>query len=99
MRIKNSIKARYYSMSYYTYIGDNLKHEFIDIISDICYYKNGKKDGDYILWYENGELNKHLHYKNDKLNGECILYNAHFNYGTIYMKCNYIDDKIVNEII
>jgi antitoxin component YwqK of YwqJK toxin-antitoxin module len=31
-----------------------------------CYYKNDKKVGEYILYYENGKIMEKYYYKNDK---------------------------------
>jgi antitoxin component YwqK of YwqJK toxin-antitoxin module len=57
---------------------------------------NGKKEGEYISYYGNGNVDGKCIYHNDKKEGEFILY--HIN-GIVSVKCNYHDDKLEGEYI
>jgi antitoxin component YwqK of YwqJK toxin-antitoxin module len=74
-------------ISYYenTYFLDNYVNK--RKISLKCYYKEGKKEGEYSTYYENGQMNIKCNYYNDEINGEYNKYNERS--GRLVMKCNY----------
>jgi len=47
-----------------------LKRVFIKTKYSEYYEIDGKFDGEYKRWYENGQLEEHCYYKNGKLDGE-----------------------------
>ncbi len=47
---------------------------------------NGKQGGEYISYWDNGQLEKISNYKNDKKEGEYKLY---WVYGQLEITCNY----------
>jgi antitoxin component YwqK of YwqJK toxin-antitoxin module len=60
-------------------------------ISHKCNYHNDKLDGEYIEYYENGNIKIKTYYYYNKLHGEYIEY---YENGNIYLKTNYIYGKI-----
>ena len=53
-------------------------------------FKNGKKDGSWIMYYDNGQLWEKENYKNGKRNGYTIRY---WNNGQLYSKGDYRNGK------
>ncbi len=53
-------------------------------------YINGKKEGKWIEYNNDGSIHSILHYEDDKLDGECIEY---YPNGNISTKCMYVDNK------
>jgi antitoxin component YwqK of YwqJK toxin-antitoxin module len=51
---------------------------------------DGKKEGEYIKYYENGEINEIRQYVNNKLNG---AFTAYFIDKQLLESCYYVDDK------
>ena len=68
--------------TYYDHEQTKLKEEYYEI--------NGKKEGIYKEYYNNGQLNVVCNYIDDKLNGEYKIYLCD---GQLYEICNYIDNK------
>jgi antitoxin component YwqK of YwqJK toxin-antitoxin module len=68
--------------TYYDNEQTKLKEEYYEI--------NGKKEGIYKEYYNNGQLNVVCNYIDDKLNGEYKIYLCD---GQLYEICNYIDNK------
>jgi len=57
-----------------------------------CYYSNGKKEGEYKEWHQNGELRRHCYYVDGKLEGESKQW---YNSGQIYEDSNFVCDELV----
>jgi antitoxin component YwqK of YwqJK toxin-antitoxin module len=57
---------------------------------------NGKKDGEYIEYHENGNVHIKCNYHNGKLEGEYILY---YENGNVSVKCNLHDGYCEGEYI
>ena len=55
-------------------------------------WKNGSKEGEWIWYYENGNIWYKGNFKNGKKEGECIWYHKD---GNIWCKENYKNGKIV----
>ena len=67
------------------------KHvEYYKYGKEIYYTVDGKKEGEYKSWHENGKLCQHCFYKDGKREGEYKLW--HDN-GQLYLHCLYKDDK------
>ena len=66
-------------------------HDFDFEIDDNIIYT-----GEYIDYYDNGQIYEKCNYTDDKLNGEYIKY---YENGQIYEKCNYTNGKINGEYI
>ena len=56
------------------------------------YYKddNGLKQGEYKSYYNNGKLDIHCYYKDDKLHG---IYKSYYTNGKLRNICNFINGK------
>ncbi|MBN1970520.1 MAG: hypothetical protein JW870_14230 [Candidatus Delongbacteria bacterium] len=54
-----------YTGKYYGYSGDQKFQGYI---------KNGKQEGKFFVWYENGRLQTISHQKNGELNGKCTTW-------------------------
>jgi antitoxin component YwqK of YwqJK toxin-antitoxin module len=50
----------------------------------------GKKDGEYKLWWDDGKLRQHCFYKDGKEEGE---YKEYYHDGKLYKHCFYKDGK------
>ena len=53
--------------------------------------KEGKRDGEWLTYYHEGQLSTKNTYKEGKLHGESLMYNKN---GTIYSKSHYKDGKL-----
>ncbi len=63
-----------------------------EIKSQIKYFIfNGKREGEYKEYHENGQLKKICNYSNDKKEGK---YKQYYKNGKIYIICNYKNAKI-----
>ncbi len=86
------------------YYRDGGKLEYIknlalgDLVGDVlvrqCYYKEGKKEGEYKEWWNNGKLKCHCYYKEDKKEGEYREWNSDGFLITHYL---YKNNKIVQQ--
>jgi antitoxin component YwqK of YwqJK toxin-antitoxin module len=60
-----------------------------------CFIFNKKKEGEYKMYYENGQLRKICNYINGKQEGKEEIYdNGRYQ---LYEKCNYKNDKLDGE--
>jgi len=57
-------------------------------------YRYGKLEGEYIYYFDTGDVNVIGNYKDGKLDGECTYYDLD---GKIYWKGNYKDDVLVED--
>lgn len=53
---------------------------------------SGKFDGEFLRFYNNGQIRENESYKNGKKHGECIIY---FDSGTIKYKSIYENGKLI----
>jgi antitoxin component YwqK of YwqJK toxin-antitoxin module len=65
-------------------------HYFLKLECAFYYSLKKIKNGEYLSWYENGQICKKCIYTNDKLNGEYLKW---FKNGKQRIKCIYIDGK------
>ena len=54
----------------------------------------GKREGEWLTYYQNGQLNEKVNYKDGKANGEWLAY---YEYGELFLKGHYKDGKIEGE--
>ncbi len=74
--------------------------EVYDVTSDgtlilECEIKDGKYDGVYRTWYENGQLYGETNYSNGKLNG---IMKSWLEDGQLFLEDNYVDGELTEEI-
>jgi antitoxin component YwqK of YwqJK toxin-antitoxin module len=68
----------------------NIFEKYYNIIYVKCYYKNDKREGEYIKYYTSGNIFEMSFYKNDKREGEYIKY---YTSGNIFEMSFYKNDK------
>lgn len=72
----------------YAYFPDGktvyLKSDFVD----------GKQHGEYIEYFQNGNISYKYSFKNGVEDGEWVWYNED---GSIQRKCNYLDGQLLDE--
>ena len=59
-------------------------------------FKNGKREGEWLWYFENGQLNIKNNYKDNKLEGEWLWY---FENGQLKYKSNFKDGKQEGEFL
>jgi antitoxin component YwqK of YwqJK toxin-antitoxin module len=76
-----------------------------NLLSEKYYEVNGKKEGVYKMYYENGQLKE----MNNYIDGNIIEYKLYYNngcklsdntedsFGQLYMVCNYVNGKLEGE--
>ena len=68
--------------TYYSGDDRNLSEEYFQL--------NGKKEGEYKSYYDNGQLEMICNYVNNKTEGE---YKEYYRSGQLFIICNYLNDK------
>ena len=70
-----------------------MKH-FKDKHEDYYEDDNGLRQGEYKDYYDNGKLDIHCYYKDNKYHG---IYKEYYYNGKLYNICNFINDEIHGE--
>lgn len=87
----NGHTTLYYRSNGKKYIDCNLIDGIMDYDDDNYEYKSGKFDGEYLEYYNNGQILIHCFYTNGLKNGK---YKSYFKNGNVQKECEYINDKI-----
>jgi len=61
-----------------------------NILKSEVFMINGKKEGIYNSYHENGQLCEEINYIDNKMNG---IYKSYWKNGQLMIETNYIDDK------
>ncbi|MBR9758117.1 MAG: toxin-antitoxin system YwqK family antitoxin [Algicola sp.] len=61
------------------------------IMTQEHYNSNGNLDGESMIYYENGQMAEHSHFKDGKLHGQALWYDES---GALIKEYNYIEDKL-----